>query len=114
MALTVNVADLAPPKEVVELLNVMLVAELPLAVSADPPVPVFVQVHTADWLQVIVRLAFKLPKAFRYTGTPADVPPSGLNATSDVPKNLDMEIVPDAGTAPLTPEVLPGTLAPPA
>ena len=47
-------------------------------------------------------------------GAPADVPPLGLNATSDVPKNFDIEIVPDAGTAPLTPEVLPGTLAPPA
>jgi hypothetical protein len=61
VALTVYTASLKPPKEVVELLNVMLVAEPPLETLALPPVPVFVQVHTADWLQVMVTLAFKLP-----------------------------------------------------
>jgi hypothetical protein len=55
-----------------------------------------------------------MPKSLSDCAAPAEAPPLGENATSDVPKNFDMEIVPDAGTAPLTPEVLPGTLAPPA
>jgi hypothetical protein len=114
VALTVNTASLAPPKEVVELLNVMLVAEPPLETLALPPVPDLLQVHVADWLQVIVTLAFRMPKSLSDCGAPAEAPPLGEKATSDVPKNFDMEIVPDAGTAPLTPEVLPGTLAPPA
>jgi len=114
VALTVNTASLAPPKEVVELLNVMLVADPPLETLALPPVPDLLQVHVADWLQVIVTLAFRMPKSLRATAVPADVPPFGEKETSDVPKNFDMEIVPDAGTAPLTPAVLLGTLAPPA
>jgi hypothetical protein len=48
VALTVYTASLKPPKVVVELLNVMLVAEPPLLTDAEPPVPDFVQVHVAD------------------------------------------------------------------
>ena len=61
VALTVYTASLKPPKEVVELLNVMLVADPPLLTDAEPPVPDFVQVHVADWLQVMVTLAFNCP-----------------------------------------------------
>lgn len=64
----------------------MLVADDPLVTFAVPKLPdERDQVHVADDVQEIVSLAVKVPMSDSASGAPAVVPPSGLNATSEVP-----------------------------
>jgi hypothetical protein len=81
-------------------LNVIDVADPPDATVAVPAVePLLVHVQTADCVQLIVTVAGtpELPAgSLSATGEPELVPPSGLNATLDLPRRSDIEIVPDA------------------
>ena len=56
-----------------------------LAVPAEDPV--LVQVQMADWVHWIVTVAFPPPAAqsLSATGVPLDSPPAGVNARDDLP-----------------------------